>query len=55
MLVFIPFVIYLWTTNLKKLNVYYNESKSNVNNKNYMADKFNEFDGIDDFDDFEEL
>lgn len=28
MLLFVPFVIYLWVTNLRKLNVYYNESKN---------------------------
>lgn len=29
MILFIPFVIYLWITNLKKLNTYYNDSKNN--------------------------
>ncbi|WMJ79003.1 PrsW family intramembrane metalloprotease [Sedimentibacter sp. LTW-03] len=28
MLLFIPFVIYMWVTNLRKLNVYYNDSKN---------------------------
>lgn len=28
MLLFIPFVIYLWVTNLKKLNTYYSEAKN---------------------------
>jgi len=28
LLIFIPFVIYLWVVNLKKLNLYYRESKS---------------------------
>jgi RsiW-degrading membrane proteinase PrsW (M82 family) len=28
-LVFIPFIIYLWVTNLKKLNAYYKDSKNN--------------------------
>jgi hypothetical protein len=37
---FIPFVIYLWTANLKKLNIYYNESKFHANNNN----EFNHFD-----------
>lgn len=32
MLLFIPFVIYMWVTNLKKLNVYYRDSKDYVNN-----------------------
>lgn len=27
--VFIPFIIYLWVTNMKKLNAYYNDSKNN--------------------------
>ncbi len=27
--VFIPFIIYLWITNMKKLNAYYNDSKNN--------------------------
>ncbi|MDF2949106.1 MAG: PrsW family intrarane metalloprotease [Sedimentibacter sp.] len=31
MLLFIPFVIYLWVTNLKKLNMYYNDSKNSQN------------------------
>ncbi len=31
MLFFIPFVIYMWITNLKKLNIYYMESKNFVN------------------------
>ncbi|WP_313341021.1 PrsW family glutamic-type intramembrane protease [Sedimentibacter sp.] len=34
MLLFIPFVIYLWVANLKKLNVYYKDSKNHVNNDN---------------------
>lgn len=55
MLAFIPFVIYLWVTNLKKLNVYYKESKNNINNKNFSDDKFNTIVNSDDFDDFEEL
>ncbi len=33
MLLFIPFVIYLWVTNLKKLNMYYNDSKNNGNDQ----------------------
>lgn len=47
MLLFIPFVIYLWITNLRKLNIYYNDSKNNVNIDNY--------DNFDDFDDFDEM
>lgn len=43
MLLFIPFVIFLWVTNLKKLNVYYNDSKNYANNDNYY-----EFDKYDD-------
>lgn len=31
MLLFIPFVIYMWVTNLKKLNVYYKDSKYYAN------------------------
>jgi len=27
MIFFIPFVIYLWSINIKKLNIYYQESK----------------------------
>ena len=43
MLLFIPFVIYLWITNLKKLNVYYNDSKNFVKDQNYYEyDKFDE-------------
>lgn len=43
MFLFIPFVIYLWVTNLKKLNVYYNDSKNYANNDNYYDfDKFDE-------------
>ncbi len=42
MIFFIPFVIYLWVANLKKLNVYYKESKNNV-----IIDN-NEFDNFDD-------
>lgn len=41
MLLFIPFVAYLWVTNLKKLNVYYNDSKNYVHSDNY-----NEFDDL---------
>ncbi len=33
MLLFIPFVIYLWITNLKKLNIFYNDSKNGGNKK----------------------
>lgn len=32
MLLFIPFVIYLWITNLKKLNMYYSDSKNDYYN-----------------------
>jgi len=39
MLLFIPFVIYLWITNLKKLNIYYNESKND-----YYEDIKNDYD-----------
>lgn len=42
MILFIPFVIYLWVVNLKKLNVYYNDSKYNANKEN----EFNDFDEI---------
>ncbi len=42
MFLFIPFVIYLWTANLKKLNIYYNESKFHANNNN--NNEFNHFD-----------
>lgn len=45
MLIFIPFVIYMWVTNFKKLNSYYNESKNNVNNDNYNDNEFDKFDG----------
>jgi RsiW-degrading membrane proteinase PrsW (M82 family) len=31
-LAFIPFVIYLWITNLRKLNIYYIDSKNRVSN-----------------------
>lgn len=41
MLLFIPFVIYLWVANLKKLNVYYNDSKNYVIQKSSL-DKFDE-------------
>lgn len=34
MLLFIPFVIYLWVANLKKLNLYYKDSKNDVNSDN---------------------
>lgn len=40
MVFFMPFVIYLWVGNLKKLNVYYNDSK-------YYANKENDFDDFD--------
>lgn len=40
MLLFIPFVIYLWVVNLKKLNVYYNDSKNYVNDNHNKFDKF---------------
>lgn len=33
LLLFIPFVIYLWIINLKKLNQYYRESKASFQNK----------------------
>jgi len=39
MVLFVPFVIYLWVVNLKKLNVYYNDSKNYAN----MNDNFDEF------------
>lgn len=42
MLFFIPFVIYMWVANLKKLNVYYKDSKNLANN-----DNSNEFDNFD--------
>jgi protease PrsW len=29
LLAFIPFIIYLWVTNMKKLNAYYRDSKNN--------------------------
>ena len=35
MLLFVPFVIYLWVANLKKLNVYYNDSKNYANMNNF--------------------
>ena len=38
MILFIPFVIYLWVVNLKKLNVYYNDSKYNANKENEFTD-----------------
>ena len=34
MILFVPFVIYLWVTNLKKLNRYYKESKTESRNFN---------------------
>ncbi|MDV3425790.1 MAG: PrsW family intramembrane metalloprotease [Bacillota bacterium] len=34
LLIFIPFVIYLWTVNLRKLNEYYKESKTGSFEKN---------------------
>lgn len=38
LLAFIPFVIYLWVVNLKKLNSYYKESKSRQNwSKNFVV------------------
>ncbi len=40
MLLFIPYVIYLWVINLKKLNIYYNDSKN---------ESVNEFDRYDEF------
>lgn len=43
MLLFIPFVIYMWVANLKKLNTYYNDSKNVIN------DNYNEFDKFDDY------
>jgi RsiW-degrading membrane proteinase PrsW (M82 family) len=33
MILFIPFVIYLWITNLKKLNKYYNDSQNNYHDE----------------------
>lgn len=45
MLFFIPFVIYMWVVNLKKLNVYYKDSKNNANN--YRHNSFDEFDKFD--------
>lgn len=33
MVLFIPFVIYLWITNLKKLNIYYNDSKNSFDDE----------------------
>jgi RsiW-degrading membrane proteinase PrsW (M82 family) len=42
MLLFIPFVIYLWITNLKKLNMYYSDSKR-INENNYDNDFHNYF------------
>ena len=45
MLFFIPFVIFMWVVNLKKLNVYYKDSKNYANN-----DSYNEFDKFDKFD-----
>lgn len=45
MLFFIPFVIFMWVVNLKKLNVYYKDSKNYANNGSYNEfDKFDEFD-----------
>jgi len=43
MVFFIPFVIYLWVVNLKKLNVYYNDSKYYANNDNEFSDRNNDF------------
>lgn len=42
MFVFIPYVIYLWRENIKKLNKYYKESKeqNNNHNENSEYDKF---------------
>jgi RsiW-degrading membrane proteinase PrsW (M82 family) len=42
MILFIPFVIYLWVVNLKKLNIYYNDSKYNAKKEN----EFNDFDEL---------
>lgn len=42
MLLFIPFVIYLWFTNLKKLNMYYSDSKR-INENNYDNNFHNDF------------
>lgn len=39
MILFLPFVIYLWVTNLKKLNRYYKESKTV--NKDFNNDYYN--------------
>jgi len=43
MVFFIPFVIYLWVVNLKKLNVYYNESKNYANKDNEFSDRDNDY------------
>ena len=43
MVFFIPFVIYLWVVNLKKLNVYYNDSKYYANNDNEFSDRNNDY------------
>lgn len=42
MLLFIPFIIYMWITNLKKLNMYYNESK-NEYYEDLQNDYYDEF------------
>lgn len=43
MVLFIPFIILLWVSNLKKLNLYYKDSKNYVNNDNYnVFDNFDE-------------
>jgi protease PrsW len=34
LVIFVPFVIYLWVVNLRKLNQYYRESKSNFQERN---------------------
>lgn len=45
MVFFMPFVIYLWVVNLKKLNIYYNDSKYYANKKSVL-DEFYDFDEI---------
>jgi RsiW-degrading membrane proteinase PrsW (M82 family) len=62
MLIFFPYVIYLWRTNLRKLNLYYQESKDQNGNGVYsnhdnVSDfgNFNENDEIIDVYEYEEV
>jgi RsiW-degrading membrane proteinase PrsW (M82 family) len=53
MIIFLPYVFYLWKGNLKKLNQYYKESKENNGNNN--RDNHNDFSCIDEHDEIIDL